>query len=222
MTFFRKREIWLPTWPTFLSLAAALTIIGILGTLRLHSFLAVTNRVTANVLVVEGWAPDHVIRAAREEFHRGNYELLVASGGPITQGGFLSGHGTYAKLAATTLEALGFPTNQLLVAPAPKTPRHRTFYSALSVRQQLQSKGIAIRGLNIVTEGVHARRTRRVYEALFQPATPVGVIAEAPDDYEPAKWYTTSRGVKATISEALGWLYEWLFSSGRDPEAVLR
>jgi hypothetical protein len=61
-------------------LAAVLAIIG-LFLFRVYSFWAVTHRVDANVLVVEGWVHEYAIRAAVEEFRSNRYERVTLSRG---------------------------------------------------------------------------------------------------------------------------------------------
>ena len=62
----------------------ALTILltGWVLALNLHSFLAVTSRVPAKILVVEGWAHFYGVDAAVNEFNTGHYERLLTTGGP--------------------------------------------------------------------------------------------------------------------------------------------
>ena len=84
--FFARRELLVPTWRGWLAL---LLVIGAsLGFLlrHAHSFLAVSEPLPGGALVVEGWADDSVLEAAMAEFHRGPYEKLYVTGGPIEAG----------------------------------------------------------------------------------------------------------------------------------------
>jgi hypothetical protein len=49
----------------------------------LHPFLAMNVPVDAQILVVEGWLPNYALKAAAAEFNKGNYSVLVTTGGPI-------------------------------------------------------------------------------------------------------------------------------------------
>src|ERR1700736_3649950 len=51
--------------------------------LRVYPFLAMANRVTPNVLVVEGWVHEHAIRTAVQEFRSHSYERVFTTGGPV-------------------------------------------------------------------------------------------------------------------------------------------
>jgi hypothetical protein len=46
----------------------------------LSSYLSNTERVNANVLIVEGWLPDYALELAYEEFQRKGYEIIITSG----------------------------------------------------------------------------------------------------------------------------------------------
>ena len=59
-------------------LTLALTGGLIFGALRgIHPFLAVTDAVPADVLIIEGWIPPSTMREAATEFQRGGYHHLV-------------------------------------------------------------------------------------------------------------------------------------------------
>lgn len=55
-------------------------ILFILTTGRITSFLSLTSRTDANLLVVEGWLPDYAIDEAYKEFKSGKYDLIVTTG----------------------------------------------------------------------------------------------------------------------------------------------
>jgi len=56
-------------------------LIGVLVLKGVYPFLAITHRVDANTLVVEGWIHDYAIREAVEEFRRGSYHQILTTGG---------------------------------------------------------------------------------------------------------------------------------------------
>ena len=67
----------------------------------------------------------------------------------------------------------------------------------------------------MITAGPHARRTWLVYHKVFGAPVPVGVIPYVSQDYDPARWWTSSEGVKDVFAEGLGWVYERCFHDGR-------
>jgi len=215
LRLFARKTIWWPTWLG--GLCVLLVVVGIGAALVscAYPFLAVTRRVPANILVVEGWVPDYVVVEAITEFKRGNYEHLCASGGPVRKGYLLFGVTSYAGFTAATLEKLHFPKEKLLQAPAISTHRHRSYYSAKAVKDHLAERGVTVQGLNVITTGPHARRTWLVYRRVCGPQTPVGVIPYVSQEYDPARWWASSEGVKEVATEGLGWTYAWLFDEGR-------
>lgn len=211
----RRASVWVPTWRTLLLLLAAGALV-LWGALRsAHRFLSVHEPVAANVLVVEGWLPDDALAVGVREFQRGGYEVLIASGGPLPKGYLVSGYATYAELAGATVVKLGVATNQLRVASTAKTHRNRTYVSACAVRDLVREHGLTVRGINVVSEGPHARRTRLAYRKAFGDSTAIGILDVPPQDYDADRWWASSDGVKSTLTEGLGWLYEVLFDSGR-------
>lgn len=192
-------------------------VVGALAAGRtLHRFLAVTAPVSANVLVVEGWLTDHAVQVAVEQFAQGGYELFVASGGPMPRGALVSGYETYAALAAAAAVRVGLPKERLVVAEARRTYRHRSFESAKAVQAKLHEQSLEVRGVNVVTEGPHARRTRAVYRKVFGRETPVGVLSVEPEEYDARRWWASSEGLKTTLVEFFGWWFEAFFDSARD------
>ena len=215
LRLFRRKELCVPTWRGWVLLLAILLGLVISFLAFAHTFLSVNHPVAANVLVVEGWLPDYALEEAVQEFKEKGYEYLVAAGGPMPQGHLVSGYDTYARIAGATLLKLQIPKEKLIEAPAAKTYRNRTFESAKAVRAKLLELGILVQGLNVLSEGPHARRSRLVYRKVFGSETVVGVIAIRSRDYEAERWWRSSDGMETTMSEGIGWLFESLFSSGR-------
>lgn len=207
----RKRMMWLPTWRGWCLLVLLAACLCAWTARNIHSFLSVTRRVPADVLVIEGWVPDLVLKAAIQEFQQGQYQFIVTSGGPRPRGHLTSDYPTYAAEAAAALRKLGFPQDKIIEAPGEPTLRDRTFHSAQAVKNKLAELNIKQVGLNIVTEGNHARRTWTVFRRVFPEPNRVGVIACPPVEYDPTRWWASSEGAKGTLIEAFGWLHDAIF-----------
>jgi hypothetical protein len=216
LSLFAKKTLWWPTWRgwLFLVVLAGGVVVGVMS--RLQPFLAVTKPVRANVLVVEGWVPDYVLKEAANEFQQGRYEYLLVTGGPLLKGFLITGYSSEAALAAACLRTLHvLPANQLLEAPCAFTYRNRTFESARAAQTKLLAAGVHVQGVNVITVGTHARRTWLVYRKVFKPQTEIGVICHLDEEYQADRWWQSSAGIKAVMTEGFGWTYEWLASSGR-------
>jgi hypothetical protein len=215
MRLFKRKELWVPTWRGWTFVLAILFSLVICFFAFANKFLSVNAPVAANVLVVEGWLPDYALEEAAQEFKEKGYEYLVTAGGPMAQGKLVSGYDTLARIAGATLQKLQIPKDKLIEAPGAMVYRNRTFESAKAVKAKLDELGISVRGLNVVSEGPHARRTRMVYRKVFGKGTSVGVLTIKPQDYDAEHWWKSSEGMRTTLSEGLGLLFESLFSSGR-------
>jgi hypothetical protein len=216
MHLFKRKEIWLPTWSGWALIFIILFGLAICFFLLIDAFLSVNAPVTANVLVVEGWLPENALKEAASEIKRNGYDHVVTSGGPIEEQEWLvSGFDTWASLASAILQKLQIPKDKLIEAPAAESDRNRTFASALVVKAKLDELGITIRGLNVLTEGPHARRSRLVYRKVFDKKTSVGVLSIKSVYYDEVHWWRSSVGIEDMLEQGLGWLYESLLSSGR-------
>jgi hypothetical protein len=214
-SLFRRVTLWVPTWRLTVPALLGLSLVLFIVLRSTHAFLSMNAPVPANLLVVEGWAPDYALEQAAKEFERGDYTLLIASGGPLESGSHLSRYKTYAELAELSLREIGMQPRQVVAAPAEKVYRNRTFVSAISVRDLIAEQSLDARGLNVVSVGAHARRSWVVYRKVLGDTCPVGVISFPPQDYDPDRWWASSDGAKQTLTEVIGWLYEVVFNSGR-------
>jgi hypothetical protein len=102
---------------------------------NIYPFLAVTERVDAKVLVVEGWVHQSAIDASVREFKVGHYERVFTTGGPIVgTGAYTSDFNTAASVGADRLKAAGLATELIQMVPCHENERDRTFSSAVALR----------------------------------------------------------------------------------------
>lgn len=203
----RRKECWVPTRRAlvFGSLVGALLIgAAFLGA---YSFLALNRPVEADILAVEGWVGDYALKFSAREFRQGNYRLLCSTGGPLAQGSFLVGYKTFGEVGAATLCAMGVASNVVVAVPAPETQVDRTYQSALALRRWFDESEERVKGINVVTVGSHARRSRLLFERAFGNAVKIGVIAVPPADYDSGRWWRFSQGWRDVIGESVGYVY---------------
>jgi hypothetical protein len=176
----------------------------------IHPFLAPTHPVSARVLVVEGWLPDYALAEAAAEFYSGRYGTVLTSGA-ISKDGWLDvPKYTAADWAARRLKELGL-TNKIVAVPCREERVDRTYHSALLVRRWLDDNNLAVTGVNVLTLGPHARRTRLLFQKALGNQTAVGIIAVESRDYDPGHWWRTSEGVREVIGEAVAYIYARVF-----------
>ena len=157
----RRRTVWWPTWLGWCVIIASLVVPAVWWTLEGESFLSLTDRLPAEVLVVEGWIGRNGVRAAATEFEQRGYEYIVTSGGPSE--GWEEDPLSYAEMAHRELIRSGIPKERIIVAPSKSTQTGRTCEAALAVSDALQRRNIKPKAFNIFTRGSHARRSRLVF-----------------------------------------------------------
>jgi len=217
MRFFRKRQLWLPSWPLALGGFVACVLVAVWLFFASHDFLAVTQRAPgAEVLVVESWVADSAMEevAALMNAPDSPYGSVWLTGPVFESGSYaFEKFGTFSEMAAVTLVALGVPTEKVRVVPAEKHQRHRTHTAARLLRESFEHDGGIPAAFDLATVDVHARRSRTVYRKVFGDG--VGVIALPPSSFDPKDWYKTSTGVKTTIFEIIALSYEIIADGGR-------
>lgn len=211
---FERRTVWWPTPSGWVCLLLPTVALLLAWCFCGESFLSATNRIPAQVLVVESWVGrDSVVEALRE-FQRGGYQLLVTAGGP-TGDKWAVRNWNYAELAAEELLRHGLPKDQLLVAPTSEWENQRTYHEALAVRRALEAHAGPLAAINVWTRETHARRSRLVFAKVFGPQTRVGVIAWSPVGAMTGPWWKSSRRSRDVLEETIGYFLELLLNAGR-------
>ncbi len=222
LKLFKRKEIWVPTvtgWALMLGTLAAVVVVALVTVVP---FLAPTHPLSGGVLVVEGWLPDDALAEAKQAFESHPYECLVVTGVPIDQGLFITKATNYAQLAAITLKGLGLKEGAIVPVSCPEVPRDRTYATAWQVRTWLDTHG-KTDVVDVLTMGVHARRTWLLYRLALGERFQAGIIAAKDERYDPKRWWTTSSGFRTVTSEAIAYLYaKLLFSPAPEKPAPVR
>lgn len=198
----RARLVWI-------SSAAAAVAVVLFGAFA-HPFLAITRRVAADILIVEGWVPDHVIVAAAQEFQAGGYSRIFISGLQPEEPTKAGEAASSAERGVRILTDAGVSASAIVAAPAPPARWSRTSKMARAVRDRIRELGLQPKGVNVVTAGPHARETWVAFGHAFEPATPVGIISVPKRNYDPDRWWLSWQGLKWVPKDFLGWLKEVL------------
>jgi len=215
---FDRKERWALSWRGRLIVASALLLVGALVLKGVYPFLAITHRVTANILVVEGWIPEYAIRAAVKEFQSKHYQRVFTTGGPVEgTGGYINDFMTSASVGADLLKKAGVPDQSLQMVPSRVMDRDRTYGSAVALRNWFRDHNMAVSGIDVITEDVHARRTRLLFQKALGKNVQVGIIAVANVDYPANRWWHYSQGLKNVVSEFAAYLYARLLFFPSEP-----
>ena len=213
-----RKERWSLSWRGRLILAAALLLVGALIFKGVYPFLATTHRVDAEVLVVEGWIHEYAIRAALKEFQSNHYEQIFTTGGPVGgSGGYTNDYCTSASVGADLLRKNGLANGSVQMVPSRVMDRDRTYGSAVALRNWFRDRNMVVSGIDVVTEDLHARRTRLLFQKAFGKDVEVGIIAVANVDYPANQWWHYSQGLKDIVSESAAYLYARLLFFPSEP-----
>jgi uncharacterized SAM-binding protein YcdF (DUF218 family) len=207
-----RRYRWGLSLKAKLLILVALLVLSLVALFGVYPFLALTERVDADVLVVEGWVHPYAIEASAEEFRVHHYRQIFTTGGPVVgKGGYINDYQTSASVGADLLKKAGFPAELVQMVPSHVIGRDRTYSSATALRDWFLEHNLQVRSVNIVTEGAHARRTRLLFEKALGPDIRVGVISVPSPDYDVSHWWYYSEGTEEIIQEGIGYLYAKLF-----------
>jgi uncharacterized SAM-binding protein YcdF (DUF218 family) len=203
-----RKPRWGLSWGGRLLVLAATLVFAFVLILRMHAFLAVTHRVDTKILVVEGWVEGYAIRAGAAEFKQGSYERVFTTGGPIVgDGGYINDYRTSAGVGADELKRAGVPANLVQIVASHEIGRDRTYQSAIALRNWFHQHNLPIHKINLLTEDAHSRRSRLLFQMAFGDEVKVGIISAPNPDYDPARWWRYSEGVRQVLSEGIAYVY---------------
>jgi uncharacterized SAM-binding protein YcdF (DUF218 family) len=203
-----RRERWGLSWRGRLVILLGLLAAGWILVHQVQPFLAPTQRMDCTVLVVEGWVRSFAIEAAVREYRSGHYQMIYTTGGPVSgMGGYSNDFNTSASVGHDLLIQAGMAPDRVRMVPSHVSGRDRTYSSARALREFLQTNGLAVKSLNVLTEDVHARRTRLLFQKALGPDMAVGIIAVPDPDYDPVHWWRYSEGFRDVTGETIAWLY---------------
>ncbi|MBU6410012.1 MAG: YdcF family protein [Verrucomicrobia bacterium] len=207
-----RKERWGLSARGWLVLLLLLVLAAFTFLAEIHPFLAVTRRVNANILVVEGWLDPYGIDAAVKEFKAGHYARIYTTGCPIEGAALYRDSATnFAQQGADHLKAAGIPVPLIQMVPSTVWNRDRTYYSAIALRDWFLRHHLRIRNFNVLTEDAHARRTWLLFHEAFGPNVRVGIISVPNPDYPPRYWWKYSEGVREIIDETIAYIYAKFF-----------
>lgn len=82
-----------------------------------------------------------------------------------------------AEMTAKRLMSLGIDSTIIIPVPGNKAKINRTLASAIAFRDWLNETNLKVRGINIISEGTHARRTWMTFDKVLGSCCKIGVIS---------------------------------------------
>jgi hypothetical protein len=206
----RRREVWWPTVWGWLLLLVVLALAAVIVGRQLYPLFAINEPSGGKILVIEGWMDPYGFDQAVTVFRKGSYELAVATGGPIAEWPHGKVYGSEAERAAVYLKWRGLPPSALAAVPSPRSAQHRTFVSAVAVREWAKRSGIEVQALDVVSQGTHARRSRLLFQRAFGAQVKVGAIAVR-HEYADERWWRSAEGARDVLDQAIAYVWVLLF-----------
>lgn len=207
-----RKERWGLSRRGYLAALAAIALAVTALLFGVYPFFAVTDRVETRWLVMEGWNNSHAARVAAVEFRAGGYDRVFTTGGPVEgMGGYTNDFNTDASVGADRLKDAGVPTEKVQMTPSRVSARDRTYSAAVALRNWCEENKVPLTAVNVLTEDVHARRTRLLFQMALGPGVKVGIIAVPNADYEAARWWSYSEGVRSVLGESIAYVYARFF-----------
>lgn len=203
----RQVTLTVPTFRGWVVAAVAGLVLIALVLRNVHGFLALSAPIGRGVLVVEGWLPDSAMTQVLAAHAAGDYRAVVATGGPVPHGSYLRDFGSFAEMTARTLETVQPAIGTVIAIPAPEVDKDRTFASVLPLRAWMLAQSPVVDKVDVVTYGVHARRSRLLFSLALGDDVDVGVIALPPEGYDAEAWWRYSAGVRTVVGEVLAYGY---------------
>lgn len=206
----KKKNVRVLTWQGWLLILIVLFFIMYLFMTRVYGFLKKNTESQSKVLVVEGWVPDDALREAIKLYDSCKYEYMIVTGIPITQWTFSSPYSNMADASARSLKEMFFKDSIYTINIPTSIVRDRTYSTAVGLKAKWDSYNIPYNTFDLFSMGPHSRRSFNMYEKVFGKRI-TGIISAEDTSYNSEKWYTTSRGFRAVLSELLTYSYALLF-----------
>ncbi len=189
-------------------------VLVLLYAATIEKFLSLNRPINGEILIIESWyAVEPTLRDAVAAIRQGNYRkvVCVALNEPAEEGGTI----TPADRAARYLTAKGVAPGLVQVLNVPYVETHRTYSSALAVRQWQQQEFPGIHSLDVFTKSIHTRKSTLQYRKVFPEPIGVGSIAGQAEPFPRSHWWLSRRGIFLIVKNTAGYLYALTF----DPPA---
>jgi hypothetical protein len=205
-----KKECLRPTLFGWICILLTMFVAGLGYFEGVQGFLAVNRPISAKILVVDGQYPGYGYDSIAALIRTRLYEYVLTTGVDVDYTYISKENFNIAAWSYKVLLTKDLYDCRLRKVPAGRVQRDRTYTSALAVKEWMKQNGIK-QDINIVTFGVHSRRSWILYKKVFKGYSRVGVISLHDLSYDNKKWFNDSRGVRQVMSETIGYLYTRIF-----------
>lgn len=211
MPLFSKKEVWVPSKLGWLVIISGIIGLMLLVCLLINPFLSVNAPLMQGYLIVDGSLSDHAIIRSVNYFDSLGYQKIIVTGGPVPMGSYHSKFQSYAEVGEAKLHRLNFPDTAIVAISVSHVLKDRTYHNALAVKEWLEMKNDPQLFLTIFEVGPHARRSRLLYETVFEDQYHIGVASIPDINFDNQKWWNSSIGFRTVIGESIAYFYVRLF-----------
>jgi hypothetical protein len=118
----------------------------------------------------------------------------------------VNNYNSSAEIFRNKLVSAGIDSTKINVITGNRTGINRTLVSAIAVKRWLKSSGYKVKGLNIISLGVHARRTWLTYRRVLGNSYEIGIISL--QDLPTSK--SRQSPAISKVKESLSLVYYWI------------
>jgi hypothetical protein len=120
---------------------------------------------------------------------------------------------TMAETSQAEIRKLGTQPMQMVAVNTPYVDIDRTYETAVAVRKWLEIHQPEATSINVLTEGVHARRSWMMYKKAFGPRYSIGIMAIDYPYLEADTWWQSWKGTKLVLTQLGKYLYAQFYFS---------
>ncbi len=207
----KRRNCVRPTILGWVIIFVFLAIIFRLSLVGIYYYLTVNKPVNSKTLVLEGWVPAYAIKDAINYYKENNYDRIIVTGLPIVNFEFISAYKNTAQATALALKHYGYYDTVYIATVPTNILIDRTYNTAVVTRMLFDDNSNWPKNFNIYSVGVHARRSRFMFEKAFESDFDIGIIAHRDRTFDPKHWWKSSKGFRNVSNEFVATLYVMLF-----------
>ena len=167
----------------------------------LYSFLSPNKPIIAEVLVVEGWLSECMLKDAAEEYLQGNYFYCLISGKRDVS----------LRSPVKALIRYGIDSSAIKFTEAKMKKGYNTFYMAHAALEWFQTNDPKISKINVFTAGPHSRKSWIIFKRVFGKGCEIGVLSANLESCNTLLWWKSKRGFYYLLKYGLGYLYALLW-----------
>jgi hypothetical protein len=124
---------------------------------------------------------------------------------------------SWAFGSASRLVQLGFDAKKLIKINVPPVLSRHTLTGAADVKRWLEHSGTNVCCVDVLTLGVHARKSWIFSRYAFGGSYQVGIIAVPETSFDPKYWLASRRGTWSVLRNLAGYVYYkfWILFKGK-------